>query len=147
MHAVAPGDYELRSINMGRLLNPVPYMAEYYGHKVHVDQNEKLAMYGVTHVVAVDGYSGRIVGAAIMPEKNAIDIYKSVFRPITLENGLWDQWRVDHGREFYLCLAVQDLLSGHRTNTDRCITNSPFPVTTTGWKDFGLRLTLGSIIH
>ena len=60
MHAVAPGDYQLRSINMGRLLNPVPYMAEYYGDKVHVDQNEKLAMYGVTHV-AVDGYSGRIV--------------------------------------------------------------------------------------
>jgi len=35
--------------------NPVPYHADYFGHKLHIDQNEKLVMYGVTHVTAVDG--------------------------------------------------------------------------------------------
>ena len=38
-----------------RMLNPHPYFAEYSGHKLHADQNEKLIMYGVTHVCAVDG--------------------------------------------------------------------------------------------
>ena len=32
-------------------------------------------------------------------------------RPITLEHGLFDQIRVDHGREWYLVLAVQQQLS------------------------------------
>ncbi|XP_034005379.1 uncharacterized protein LOC117497578 isoform X1 [Trematomus bernacchii] len=43
-----------------RNLNPVPYSAEYMGHKLHIDQNEKLVMYGVTHVLAVDGFSSNI---------------------------------------------------------------------------------------
>ena len=33
-------------------LNPVPYRVDYFGHKVHIDQNEKLVMYGVTHICA-----------------------------------------------------------------------------------------------
>ena len=33
-----------------RQINPVPYHADYFGHKVHVDQNEKLVMFGVTHM-------------------------------------------------------------------------------------------------
>jgi hypothetical protein len=41
--------------------NPVPYEAEYFGHKMHMDQNEKLVMFGVTHVIAVDGYSCKVV--------------------------------------------------------------------------------------
>ena len=36
--------------------NPHPYFAEYFGHKVHIDQNEKLVMFGVTHIAAIDGY-------------------------------------------------------------------------------------------
>ena len=35
------------------LLNPVPYPASHYGEKLHLDQNEKLVTYGVTHVIAV----------------------------------------------------------------------------------------------
>ena len=31
-------------------------MAEYVGHKLHVDQNEKMVMFGVTHVMAIDGF-------------------------------------------------------------------------------------------
>jgi len=38
-------------------VNPVPYRANYFGEKLHFDQNEKLVTYGVTHVLAVDGYS------------------------------------------------------------------------------------------
>jgi hypothetical protein len=44
------------------------------GHKLHMDQNEKLGMFGVTHVVAVDGSSGRIVASATMPLKNNLII-------------------------------------------------------------------------
>ena len=27
--------------------NPYPYFAEHFGHKIHIDQNEKLVMFGV----------------------------------------------------------------------------------------------------
>lgn len=60
-------------------LNPVPYSAEYFGHKVHIDQNEKLVMYGVTRVCARDGYSGKVVSFITMPIKN-IEIYENLFR-------------------------------------------------------------------
>ena len=40
-----------------------------------------------------------------------------------LKYGLWDQvWdqvRVDHGKEFYLMLYVQEILAQFRTNTNR----------------------------
>lgn len=47
---------------MEQQTNPVPYEAEYFGHKLelHLDQNEKLAMHGVTHVCAIDGYSAKV---------------------------------------------------------------------------------------
>ncbi|CAG2216976.1 unnamed protein product [Mytilus edulis] len=50
-----------------RNLNPIPYRAEYFGHKLHCDQNEKLVMFGLTHVAAIDGYSGKVVTWASMP--------------------------------------------------------------------------------
>lgn len=40
-------------------------------------------------------------------------------RPIITEFGLWDQLRVDCGKEFALILHVQDRLSNFRTNTQR----------------------------
>ena len=46
---------------MEQQTNPIPYQAEYFGHKLHLDQNEKLAMYGVTHVCAIDGYSAKVI--------------------------------------------------------------------------------------
>lgn len=36
-----------------------------------------------------------------------------------LGHGLFDQVRGDHGKEFYLVLAVQDHLKGFRNNTSR----------------------------
>lgn len=42
-----------------------------------------------------------------------------LFRSILLEFGLWDQIRVDHGKEWYLMLYVQEKLSGLRRNQNR----------------------------
>ena len=150
-----------------RNLNPIPYHAEYMGHKLHMDQNEKLGMFGVTHVVAVDGNSSKIVANATMPVKNNLFIYEQVYRWVlhylqsklvimfcmaphiklkvwfqvyfsvmhlthwtlcmclistrcaVVANGMWDQVRVDHGKEFYLCLYIQEILSRHRYNLSR----------------------------
>ncbi|CAC5373737.1 unnamed protein product [Mytilus coruscus] len=63
-----------------RNFNPVPYQADHFGHKIHLDQNEKLVMFGVTHVIAVDGYSVKIVRYTSMPVKNNITIYEDVYR-------------------------------------------------------------------
>ena len=77
---------------------------------MHMDQNEKLVHYGVTYVMARDGYSGKIIGAAVMPRKNNEVIYANVYRAATAEFGLWNQLRVDHGKEFYLSLYMQERL-------------------------------------
>ena len=55
-------------------MNPIPYTSEYCGKKLHLNQNEKLAMFGVTDFLAVDGYSRKIVGMVTMPVKNTIAI-------------------------------------------------------------------------
>ncbi|XP_065826874.1 uncharacterized protein [Oscarella lobularis] len=115
----APEYHQSRQASAARRANPIPYYAEYFGHKLHIDQNEKLGMYGVTHVAAIDGYSGKLVQTATMPLKNNQVIYRDVFRPVALTYGLWDQLRVDHGSEFLLTLFVQESLSAQRTNTSR----------------------------
>ena len=51
---------------------------------MHLDQNEKLAMYGVTHVIAVDGFSRKIVGMITIPVKNPIAIYNALMKPLWL---------------------------------------------------------------
>ncbi|XP_063067134.1 uncharacterized protein LOC134458635 [Engraulis encrasicolus] len=102
-----------------RNLNPVPYHADYTGHKLHMDQNEKLGMFGVTHVLAVDGFSSKIVATSTMPVKNNLVIYERVYREAVVNYGMWDQVRVDHGKEFYLTLYMQEKLADHRHNTNR----------------------------
>ena len=69
-----------RSTSSASLLNPIPYTADYFGHKVHLDQNEKLVMFGVTNVCGGDGFSGKVVGFITMPVKNNIEIYSNLFR-------------------------------------------------------------------
>ena len=73
-------------------------------------------MYGATHVIAVDGYSRKIVRCITLPVKNPIAIYEMLFRPIILEYGMWQQVRVDHGTEFFLMLEIQRYLSSQITN-------------------------------
>lgn len=67
---------------MEQQTNPIPYEAEYFGHKLelHLDQNEKLAMHGVTHVCAIDGYSAKVVSHVLMPVKHNLLIYDHVYR-------------------------------------------------------------------
>lgn len=102
-----------------RHLNPPPYTARFSGDKLHLDQNEKLAMYGVTHVIAVDGFSRKIVGMITIPVKNPIAIYNALMKPLLESYGLWQQVRVDHGTEFTLVLTVQQHLGGLRLWQDR----------------------------
>jgi hypothetical protein len=45
-----------------------------------MDQNEKFGMLGATHVLAVDGYSEKIVAWKSMPVKNNLIIYDNVYR-------------------------------------------------------------------
>ena len=116
---IAPEYHTMRQRTAARAFNPTPYYAEYFGHKLHIDQNEKLVMYGATHVAAIDGFSGKVVGASTMPVKSNQLIYENIFRSIMLEYGLWDQIRVDHGTEFLLTLYVQESLSPYRTDTSR----------------------------
>ena len=47
-----------------------------------------------------------------MPQKNNEIIYEEVYRDCVVRYGLWDEIRVDHGREFYLSLYVQEQLRG-----------------------------------
>ena len=94
-------------------------MARLFGDKLHYNQNEKLAMYGVTHVMAVDGFSRKIVGMISIPTKNPILIYNALTRPLLLSDGLWQQVRLDHGPEFVLVVAAQQHLSNHRQWQDR----------------------------
>ena len=50
--------YQVRwKTDIARQTNTIPYRADYFGHKLHVDQNKKLEMYGVVHVVATGGHS------------------------------------------------------------------------------------------
>jgi len=80
LRKICPKSQANRQRQAGRSLNPKVYNADYFGHKVHIDQNEKLVMYGVTHVVARDGYSGMIVGFTTMPIKNNLVIYEKLYR-------------------------------------------------------------------
>ena len=75
-----PSYHHARVTATARQVNPVPYRADYFGHKLHVDQNEKLVMFGVTHVCAIDGYSGKIVTFITLPVKNNVEIFANLFQ-------------------------------------------------------------------
>ena len=75
-----PHYYQRRQTNTARAVNPIPYRADYFGHKLHIDQNEKLVMYGVTHVAAIDGHSRFVVGGITLPIKNNGVIYENIYR-------------------------------------------------------------------
>ena len=93
--------------------------ALYPGHKVHFDENEKVGMFGCTHVIAVNGFSRKDVGLTALPKKNAVAIYQYLFRPLLIRRGIWDQVQVDFGREFDLILAVRAILAGQLHGNDR----------------------------
>ena len=80
LNSVAPLYVQQRRRHTYHQLNPTPYYAEYFGHKLHADQNEKLVKYGVTHVAASDGYSGKLLGIISLPLKNNLTIYEDLYR-------------------------------------------------------------------
>ena len=73
-------------------------------------------MFEVTHVMARDGYSGMIVAISTMPVKNNLIIYYEIYINFTMTYGLWDQVRVDGGREFNLVCHIQEYLRDQRRN-------------------------------
>lgn len=62
-------------------------------------------MLGVTHLIAVDGYSRKNAGFMTLPVKNVIAIYHLLMRPLYLAD-LREQIWVDHGHEFAFSAAV-----------------------------------------
>lgn len=78
---VAPSAHNERARDLLDRTNPVPYYAPYFGYKLHMDQNEKLAQeFGVTHVHALDGCSRMVLGFITIPKKNPVLIYQYLFR-------------------------------------------------------------------
>ena len=73
---VSTGYHVRRQTGTQRQTNPIPYRANYFGEKLHIDQNEKLVMFGLTHICAIDGFSGKIVGFVVLPLKNNAMIYQ-----------------------------------------------------------------------
>ena len=47
LQRVNPGYQQARRTSTARKLNPIPYHADYFGHKLHIDQNEKLVMFSM----------------------------------------------------------------------------------------------------
>lgn len=80
LQRVNPAYHTARQVGAERQLNPVPYRADYFGEKLHVDQNEKLVMFGVTHICGIDGHSGKVVGNLVLPLKNNTLIYEDFYR-------------------------------------------------------------------
>ena len=60
--------------------NPIICDAWYFGKILHLDKNEKLGMFGVTYVTALDVYSGKIVAGVTTPRKNNLVIYDRIYR-------------------------------------------------------------------
>ncbi len=64
-----------------RSLNPIPTVQIILGTKIiQIDQNEKLVMFGVTHICAIDGYSSKIVAFITSPIKNCVEIYSHLYK-------------------------------------------------------------------
>ncbi len=80
LREVNPAYQQARRNQAERRLNPILYHASHFGHKLHIDQNEKLVMYGVKHICAIDGFSGKVVGFITTPVKNNLEIYQHMFR-------------------------------------------------------------------
>ena len=84
LKSVDPDSYDAHRNNTLDRTNPVPYQPLYLGHKLHLDQIEKLISFGVTSVMARNGYSGKIISYGVMLIKNNIAIYDLVYKYVML---------------------------------------------------------------
>ena len=133
LERVAPLQFDQRRNDTMDRTNPLPYSALSFGHKLHVDQNEKLKMFGVTHIIARDGYSGKIISYCTMPVKNNLAIYDGILRYVQnnftivyyyshscflsdhrlAPMGFGSKYALTMEKEFYLLLYVQEALRCH----------------------------------
>ena len=90
--------------------------------------------------MARDGFSGKIISAAVMARKNNLIIYENIYRAAVTEFGLWDQVRDDYGREFYLMLYVQESYVPPEVMLQFPCTFRPLQPVTISLKEFGLNL-------
>ena len=47
LQMATPQYHQRRQTNTARLTNPIPYKANYFGQKLHIDQNQKLVITGL----------------------------------------------------------------------------------------------------
>ena len=80
LQQINPSYQQARRSRANRRFNFILYHASHFGDKLHIDQNEKLVMYGVTHICARDGFSGKVVGFVSMPVKTNAEIYSNLSR-------------------------------------------------------------------
>lgn len=70
-----------------RAVKPIPYRADYFGSKLHVEQNEKLEMCGVTLLVEIDTDSLQLLGhlsPSKVTYKYALYLFFSLSNTITV---------------------------------------------------------------
>ena len=69
-----PSYLQSRRTATARKMNPIPYHADYFGHKLHIDQNENWSCM-VSLVCAVDArwIQRKIVRFISMPVKNNVE--------------------------------------------------------------------------
>ena len=99
LRRIAPVAYQSRARDILEGTNPIPYFAPYFGYKVHMDQNEKIAQdFGCTHVALIDGCSRMICGYSSMPASEKSDSYlrtrfstsnTSIWLVGPIESGSW----------------------------------------------------------
>ena len=77
---VAPHYHQRRKWSTARMKNPTSHRAICFSHPLHLDQNEKGEMYGVTNVAAIDGHSRFSVAGATMARKYNMKTYEDVYR-------------------------------------------------------------------
>ena len=74
LQAVHPDYHRMQLNGASRSLNPQPYRAACFGEKLHIDQNEKLVMFGVTHICAIDGWENCSICQQYASEEPCTDI-------------------------------------------------------------------------
>ena len=125
LQAVHPDYHRMRLNGASRSLNPQPYQAAYFGEKLHIDQNEKLVMFGVICQHASEKPCTDISTLVQVNSCTNWKLYISYFsttkpyRPILVEYGLFDQIRVDHHKEWTLYLFVQESLAHLRHSVQK----------------------------
>lgn len=84
LQRVSPGYNFPWRTNAARATSPIRYRADYFSHKLHIDQNEKLVAYRVTYVAVTDGHSRYVIAANTMPIKNNQVIYTRIYRYVCM---------------------------------------------------------------